>query len=399
MITSATYAGKMALLWCDHSVYWTSSATEVGLLVEQQRPNLSQIYIERWFNIRVQLLGAALVFLVCVFVVLGRGHVISTAGAALAVSFALQVSGNLGWLFSSFSEFAMGFNCVERIMEYCSTLPQEAPAVVEEHQPPPGWPTTGRLEVKNLRMQYRADLPLVLNGLTFTVEHGEHIGIVGRTGAGKSSLLLAIFRIVEPMVGSGLYLDGQDLLSIGLHDLRRSLAMIPQEPVLFQATIRYNCDPYDKHSSEAIWQALEDAQLAPWLRERAASGNAGESSTSGHGGLNFMVSENGQNLSVGQRQMVALARAVLRQSQLVVLDEATAAIDAATDAAIQQAVRKCFCASTTLTIAHRLQTIIDSDRVMVLQEGVIAEFDHPDRLLAQEDGIFSGMVRQSEGRR
>eukprot|EP00811_Abedinium_folium_P001969 NODE_11806_length_1264_cov_3.954266.p1 GENE.NODE_11806_length_1264_cov_3.954266~~NODE_11806_length_1264_cov_3.954266.p1 ORF type:complete len:276 (+),score=110.50 NODE_11806_length_1264_cov_3.954266:102-830(+) len=236
-------------------------------------------------------------------------------------------------------------------------------------------------------MRYSEELPLTLKGLSFRIAAGERVGIVGRSGAGKSSLLLALFRTVEPELGSVVRLDGEDILAMGLRDLRRSLAMIPQDPVLFKGTIRRNCDPFGQHGDDAILRALEDAQLAPWLEE-----SAGEAA----GPLAFEVKEGGRNISLGQRQMVSLARAVLRRSRLVVLDEATAAVDAATDAAIQQAIRHCFTGATMLTIAHRLQTILDSSRVLVLSEGLIVELGTPGELLGRPDGIFRGMVQEQQ---
>jgi len=331
----------------------------------------------------------------------------------------------------------MAFNCVERVMEYAMTLPAEAPALTDL-RPPQGWPTAGMLEVRNLRLRYRPHLPLVLKGLNFQVAPGERLGVCGRTGAGKSSLLLAILRIAEPERDSELLLDGQDLLALGLRDVRGSIAMIPQEPVLFQESLQYNCDPFGQHSAETVWSAIEEAQLAPWVRERTAASSSTRSVTSRSNGvtpvgideagaatdavsavagerdpeeagcapatepqdvgsmLRLEIKEGGQNLSAGQRQMVAIARAVLRRSRLVVLDEATAAVDASTDAAIQLAVRRCFAGATTLTIAHRLQTIADSDRVLVLAEGAIAELGAPAELRSLEGGIFRSMVEESE---
>jgi len=205
----------------------------------------------------------------------------------------------------------------------------------------------------------------------------------------------------------------QEFLQMGLQDLRRAVAMIPQEPVLFQETLRYNCDPFDQHRAEDIWAALEEAQLAPWVRRRGGedgpADQAGDEADSGYEDrcsdlppaqlqklLSLEIKENGQNLSAGQRQMVAIARAVLRSSKMVVLDEATAAVDASTDEALQKAIRRCFTGASSLTIAHRLQTIIDCERVLVLADGQIAEFDSPKVLREKEHGVFRSMLDEVE---
>merc|ERR1711920_1069294 len=228
----------------------------------------------------------------------------------------------------------------------------------------------------------------VLKGVTFQMCAGERIGVVGRTGAGKSSLLVALFRIAEPEPDSLISLDGQNVLELGLKDLRRALAMIPQDSVLFQGTLRYNCDPFVENDDATIWAALEEAQLASWVRQQHGD-SASESSESL---LKMDIQEGGQNLSAGQRQMVAIARAVLRKSKFVVLDEATAAVDAATDAAI----KRCFKEASSLTIAHRIDTILDSDRILVMDAGQIAELGTPEDLRKREDGIFKSLVYQWE---
>merc|ERR1719296_8175 len=219
----------------------------------------------------------------------------------------------------------MAFNCVERVVEYSTELPAEAASIIEP-RPHATWPDRGLLEVDTLKLRYKPELDLVLKGISFTASPGEHLGIVGRTGAGKSSLLLALLRIAEPEPGSRIILDGQNLLTVGLHSLREAIAMIPQEAVLFQGSLRYNCDPFNRRSPEDVWATLEDAQLAPWLRSNLAAGRGPTGGDeAGDGGaeaveealgqglsvdtlLSLEVKEGGQNLSVGQRQMVAIAR-------------------------------------------------------------------------------------------
>nr|QCO69321.1 ABCC1 [Prorocentrum lima] len=366
-----------------------------GLVAEQQRPLYAETYVAAWLAMRLDLLGFTLTLLVSALVVFARGHLISTGSAALALKMANDTSSSMAGLVRQLSQFSMGFNCVERIKEYVTELPAEAPAVVAEHRPPPGWPSAGLLEVRNLWLQYRPGYPFVLQGLSFETAPGERIGIVGRTGAGKSSLLLALFRIVEPFSGS-LVLDGQDMLTMGLQDLRASLAIIPQEAILFEGSLRANCDPFSLYSDAEVWSALESAQLSSWVNEQVAVQSREGGARLSHSPLDLMLREGGQNLSAGQRQLVAMARAILRRSKLVVLDEATASLDAATDSAIQQVVRRSFHGATTLTIAHRLQTIMDSDRVLVLQAGTIAELGPPDVLRQKEGGCFQSMVMEAE---
>eukprot|EP00927_Polykrikos_kofoidii_P086092 TRINITY_DN9546_c1_g1_i1.p1 TRINITY_DN9546_c1_g1~~TRINITY_DN9546_c1_g1_i1.p1 ORF type:complete len:1386 (-),score=178.73 TRINITY_DN9546_c1_g1_i1:1016-5173(-) len=383
-------------------------ATNDRLVAEQQRPEYCMEYVELWFCMCVESLGVLLIFLVTLFAVFGRGRLISPAIAALSMTFASECSSAIQWLTMQIAEFGMAFNCVERVKEFTTTLPAEAPAVMSV-RPPANWPSKGALEIRNLQLRYRPQLPLVLKGVSFTAAPGERLGVVGRTGAGKSTLLLALLRIAEPEPGSVLLLDEEDLLAFGLEDVRSNIAMIPQEAVLFQETLRYNIDPYNAHSDDEVWEALEDAQLARWVRDHATSATSSltsdsvvvcESVTPSTNVdraklLKLRISENGQNLSAGQRQMVAIARAVLRRLRLVVLDEATASVDAATDAAVQLAVRRCFRGATTLTIAHRLQTILDSDRVLVLADGVLVEDGPPAELRLSGGGIFKSMVDEA----
>ena len=207
------------------------------------------------------------------------------------------------------------------------------------------------------------------------------IGIVGRTGAGKSSLTLAMFRLIEATNGI-IVIDDINISKIGLHELRSKITIIPQDPVLFSGTIRTNLDPFNVYSSEKIWQALEHAHLKDFV-------------TSLESGLEYVVSEGGDNLSVGQRQLMCLARALLRRTKLLILDEATAAVDPETDALIQNTIRQEFAHSTVLTIAHRLHTIMDSNRVLVLDNGKVAEFDSPNQLLRNKSTIFYSLAENA----
>ena len=243
------------------------------------------------------------------------------------------------------------------------------------------WPSQGVVSFENYSTRYREGLELTLHDICFTTKASEKVGIVGRTGAGKSSVALALFRIIEPVAGR-IMVDGVDITQLGLKKLRSRLSIIPQDPVLFSGTIRFNLDPSAVRSDCDIWNALEVAHLKTFIERR-------------EDGLNFAVEEGGSNLSGGQRQLVCLARALLRKSKILVLDEATSAVDMETDALIQETIQTEFKDCTILTIAHRLNTIMEYDRILVLDEGRIAEFDTPKNLLDIEDGLFYRMVNDA----
>ena len=230
-------------------------------------------------------------------------------------------------------------------------------------------------------MRYR-DGPLVLKNISVSFKGGEKIGVVGRTGSGKSSLMNALFRITEIEPDGGkILIDGTDISAIGLNALRLSLSIIPQDPVMFSNTVRYNLDPFEEKSEYELWEALKKVQLAEAIAVMP-------------GGLDELVAEGGENFSQGQRQLLCIARSLLRKPKILVMDEATASIDNTTDAAIQQMIRANFANATVLTIAHRLNTIMDSDRVLVLDDGNVAEFDSPSALISN-GGIFASMVEKS----
>lgn len=339
---------------------------------------LAMVMCNRWLAVRLESLGNLIVFFAAIFAVVSRGSV-SPGIVGLSITYALSVTVILNYFVRMSSEIEANIVSVERIKEYIEEE-KEAPWSVQ-NAPPKSWPQTGSISFKGYKTRYRPGLELVLRGLSCSVSAGEKVGIVGRTGAGKSSLTLALFRILEAADGS-IEVDGKDIAKVGLHDLRSRVTIIPQDPVLFSGTLRFNVDPAGTVSDEEVWRALELAHLAPLVKSQPL-------------GLTMTVEEGGSNLSVGQRQLVGLARALLRKSPLLVLDEATAAVDLDTDQLIQATIRAEFAECTVLTIAHRLNTIMDSDKVMVMDQGRIAEFDSPSVLLAQKDSIFHSMAKDA----
>ncbi|XP_049764041.1 multidrug resistance-associated protein 1 isoform X1 [Schistocerca cancellata] len=337
------------------------------------------IIANRWLAVRLEMIGNLIILFSSLFAVLGRDS-INAGIVGLSVSYALQVTQTLNWLVRMTSDVETNIVAVERIKEYGET-PQEAPWEVPATQPPNDWPSKGEVQFKDYKVRYREGLDLVLHGITFSVSGGEKVGIVGRTGAGKSSLTLALFRIIEPAGGS-IEIDNVDVTKLGLHALRSRLTIIPQDPVLFSGTLRLNLDPFKKHSDEEVWRALEQAHLKAFVKGCAA-------------GLNHEVTEGGENLSVGQRQLVCLARALLRKTKVLILDEATAAVDLETDDLIQQTIRTEFEHCTVLTIAHRLNTIMDYNRIIVLDKGKVVEFDSPQSLLENRTSIFYSMAKDA----
>ncbi|XP_077258461.1 multidrug-Resistance like Protein 1 isoform X5 [Temnothorax americanus] len=337
------------------------------------------IIANRWLAVRLEMVGNLIIFFAALFAVLSR-NTMSSGLVGLSVSYALQITQTLNWLVRMTSDVETNIVAVERIKEYGETA-QEAPWKNTEYTPPKEWPKHGRVDFKNFKVRYREGLDLVLNGLTFSVLGGEKIGIVGRTGAGKSSLTLSLFRIIEAAHGK-ILIDDIDISKLGLHDLRSRLTIIPQDPVLFSGTLRINLDPFDCHSDEEIWRALEHAHLKSFIENLP---NA----------LLHEVSESGENLSVGQRQLICLARALLRKTKVLILDEATAAVDLETDDLIQTTIRQEFKDCTVLTIAHRLNTILDSDRVIVLDKGLIVEYDSPEVLLRNPSSSFYSMAKDA----
>ncbi|CAB1113175.1 ABC [Ectocarpus sp. CCAP 1310/34] len=369
--------------------------------------------VDRWLSVRLEMLGNFVVLMATLLSVFAASNGRLVAGlAGLSITNALSVTGLLNWAVRCVSETEMVMNSVERVLYTSQQTPQEPPHHVSRPRHPyyhqlsgltgeslpvipeeslltncpddrqllrSGWPWEGRIELRDdVTMRYRPDTDLVLKGVTLTIRPGEKIGIVGRTGSGKSSLMQVLFRMVDCEDGS-IAIDGVDTKAIGLAALRSRLTIIPQEPVLFSGSLRANLDPFEVYTDEEVWDALEQASLAATVRRFPNS-------------LLEHVAEYGESLSAGQRQLVCLARALLRKTRVLLLDEATSSVDYETDNVIQSTLRSAFRDCTVLTIAHRLNTIMDSDRILVMDDGKVAELDSPAALLEDPTSQFSQLL-------
>lgn len=341
---------------------------------------------QRWLSLRLDMIGNLLVFTVGILVVTSRFSVNPSIGG-LVLSYILSIVQMLQFSIRQLAEVENGMNAVERLRYYGNELEEEAPLHTIDVRK--SWPEKGEIIFDNVEMRYRDNLPLVLKGLSIHIQGGERIGIVGRTGAGKSSIMSTLFRLVE-ISGGTITIDGINTATIGLFDLRSRLAIIPQDPTLFQGTVRSNLDPFQEHTDLELWSALRQADLVP------ADANMDDRKTDpSRIHLDSTVEEDGLNFSLGQRQLMALARALVRGSQIIVCDEATSSVDMETDDKIQRTMATGFKGKTLLCIAHRLRTIIGYDRICVMDAGRIAELATPLELWKMEGGIFRSMCDRS----
>ncbi|XP_059020460.1 multidrug resistance-associated protein 1-like isoform X5 [Mustela lutreola] len=329
-------------------------------------------YLRNWVNCTLDVIGTVLV--------IGGALPLFILGVIplMFLYLTIQITQSLNFWVRKACEIETNAVSIERVCEY-ENMDKEAPWIMSK-RPPSQWPEKGIVEFINYQARYRDDLGLALRDITFQTHGEEKIGIVGRTGAGKSTLSNCLFRIVERS-GGKIIIDGIDISTIGLHDLRGRLNIIPQDPVLFSGTLQMNLDPLDKYSDRELWEVLELCHLKDFVQSLPKK-------------LLHEISEGGENLSVGQRQLVCLARALLRKTKILILDEATASIDFETDTLVQTTIRKEFSDCTVLTIAHRLHSIIDSDRVLVLDSGRITEFETPQNLICQK-GLFFEMLTEA----
>ncbi|XP_068651406.1 putative ABC transporter C family member 15 [Aristolochia californica] len=351
----------------------------LGLIDNHSRPWFHNISAMEWLSFRLNLLSNFVFAFCLVLLVSLPEEIINPSIAGLAVTYGLNLNVLQASVIWNMCNAENKMISVERILQY-SKIISEAPLVIKDCRPPNNWPSTGTICFKNLQIRYAEHLPSVLKNITCTFPGQKKIGVVGRTGSGKSTLIQAIFRIVEPREGT-IEIDDVDICKIGLHDLRGRLSIIPQDPTMFEGTIRGNLDPLGQYSDHEVWAALDKCQLGELVRTKENK-------------LDATVVENGENWSVGQRQLVCLGRALLKRSSILVLDEATASVDSATDGVIQQIIRQEFKEQTVVTIAHRIHTVIDSDLVLVLSEGRVQEFDTPAGLLEREESSFSKLIKE-----
>lgn len=355
---------------------------------KQSFDNMNSSYIlvqlaSSWLALRLDVMGGIIgMFIGAIAVGTLETNFMPAGWLGLALSYSIEVTSYLKYGVQMVARLEADMSSVERILYYTDNIEPEAPDVIPEKDPREGdWPLKGEIELSHASMRYR-DGPLVLKDLSFTVKGGEKIGVCGRTGSGKSSLMIALFRISEIEKDGSISVDGVNIGEIGTAALRMNISIIPQDPVMFSNTIRYNLDPFATKSDEELWDVLKKVEMGEAIAQLPK-------------GLDDMVAEGGENFSQGQRQLLCIARSLLRKPKILVMDEATASIDNETDANIQRMIRENFKDATVLTIAHRLNTIMDSDRVLVLDDGHIAELDTPENLLAKESGHFKAMVEKS----
>ncbi|XP_073071627.1 ATP-binding cassette sub-family C member 6 isoform X4 [Manis javanica] len=345
---------------------------------ERQRASFPRLVADRWLAANLELLGNGLVFVAAMCAVLSKAH-LSSGLVGFSVSAALQVTQTLQWAVRSWTDLESSIVSVERMKDYART-PKEAPWRLPTCAALPPWPHRGQIEFRDFGLRYRPELPLAVRGVSFRIHAGEKVGIAGRTGAGKSSLAGGLLRLREAAEG-GVWIDGVPIADVGLHMLRSRITIIPQDPILFPGSLRMNLDMLHEHTDEAIWAALETVQLRALVASLP-------------GQLHYEYASQGDELSVGQKQLLCLARALLRKTQILILDEATAAVDPGTELQMQAALRSWFAQCTVLLIAHRLRSVMDCARVLVMDKGQVAESGSPAQLLAQK-GLFYRLAQES----
>ncbi|XP_059437206.1 ABC transporter C family member 4 [Corylus avellana] len=346
------------------------------------RMDFHNIGSNEWLGFRLELLGSLILCISALFMIILPSNILRPENVGLSLSYGLSLNSVLFWAIymSCFVENRMV--SVERIKQF-TNIPSEPAWEIKDRIPPSNWPIHGNIDLKDLQVRYRPNTPLVLKGITLSINGGEKIGVVGRTGSGKSTLIQVFFRLVEPS-GGRIIIDDLDICMLGLHDLRSRFGIIPQEPVLFEGTVRSNIDPIGQYSDEEIWKSLERCQLKDVMAAKPDK-------------LDSLVADNGDNWSVGQRQLLCLGRVMLKHSKVLFMDEATASVDSQTDAVIQRIIREDFAACTIISIAHRIPTVMDCNRVLVIDAGRAKEFDKPSRLL-EWPSLFGALVQEYANR-
>eukprot|EP01016_Furgasonia_blochmanni_P006658 TRINITY_DN12679_c0_g3_i1.p1 TRINITY_DN12679_c0_g3~~TRINITY_DN12679_c0_g3_i1.p1 ORF type:complete len:506 (+),score=73.61 TRINITY_DN12679_c0_g3_i1:69-1520(+) len=348
---------------------------QLNLLNENIKNQITQSGLSRWFSLRLNIISLVCLIIPTIGVCLIWKERLSPGFSGLLLAYCFDLDSRLINLLSNLNNFASRLVSFERCLAF-TTIKSERD--YHTKQPPPGfdparWPTMGNVAFDRYSVRYRENLPLVLKNVSLSIRCGEKIGVVGRTGAGKSSMILALLRLLEADSGR-ILIDGVNIAEIGLHDLRKNITIIPQDTYLFNGTLRVNIDPLSAFTDQEIWRALEKVKLKETFEQK--------------GGLECMVSESGDSLSVGEKQLLSIARGILKRSNLILMDEATSSIDIVTERLIQQTIKKEFGDKTVITIAHRLNTIIMSDRILMLGLGEVKEFDRPDVLLRDHNSLF-----------
>uniref|UniRef100_A0AAY4D837 ATP-binding cassette, sub-family C (CFTR/MRP), member 8b n=1 Tax=Denticeps clupeoides TaxID=299321 RepID=A0AAY4D837_9TELE len=345
--------------------------------------NIASLFLtaaNRWLEVRMEYIGACVVLIAAVASISSSLYRQLSAGqVGLGLTYALMVSNYLNWMVRNLADMEVQLGCVKRISSLLQTEPEHYNGSITPAQVPARWPQHGEIQIKNLSVRYDSSLKPVLKKVNAHIRPGQKVGICGRTGSGKSSFSLALFRMVDAFEGE-IIVDGIDIAELPLETLRSRFSIILQDPVMFSGTIRFNLDPERKATDRTLWEALEIAQLMSVVKALP-------------GGLDAMVTEGGENFSQGQRQLFCLARAFVRKSSILIMDEATASIDMATESILQKVVMTAFADRTVVTIAHRVNNILSSDVVIVMKRGVILEYDEPKVLLDRQDSVFGTYVR------
>ncbi|XP_074291639.1 ABC transporter C family member 10-like [Silene latifolia] len=354
-------------------------AKSLTLIDANASPYFHNFAANEWLIQRLETLSAIVLAASALCIVLLPTGSFSPGFIGMALSYGLSLNMSVVFSIQNQCTLANYIISVERLDQYMH-IPSEAPEVIEDRRPPQNWPLLGKVEICDLQIRYRPDSPLVLRGVSCTFEGGDKIGIVGRTGSGKTTLIGALFRLVEP-AGGKIVVDGIDISTIGLHDLRSRFGIIPQDPTLFNGSVRFNLDPLGQHDDVEIWEVLDKCQLKDAVEDKEL-------------GLDSFVVEDGSNWSMGQRQLFCLGRALLRRSRVLVLDEATASIDNATDTILQRTIRTEFADCTVITVAHRIPTVMDCTKVLAISDGRLVEFDEPTKLMENQGSLFGQLVKE-----
>ncbi|XP_061577419.1 ATP-binding cassette sub-family C member 8 isoform X1 [Cololabis saira] len=345
--------------------------------------NIASLFLtaaNRWLEVRMEYIGACVVLVAAVASITNSVYnQLSPGLVGLGLTYALMVSNYMNWMVRNLADMEVQLGSVKRINGLLKTEPENYEGLLTVSQVPDGWPRHGEIKIQNLSVRYDPTLKPVLKNVNAHISPSQKVGICGRTGSGKSSFSLAFFRMVDMFEGR-IVIDNIDIAKLPLQTLRSRLSIILQDPFLFSGTIRFNLDPEMKATDEMLWEALEIAQLKPVVKTLP-------------GGLDAMVTEGGENFSQGQRQLFCLARAFVRKSSILIMDEATASIDMATESILQKVVMTAFADRTVVTIAHRVHTILNADLVIVMKRGIILEYDGPQALLDKEDSVFASFVR------